>query len=56
MQRFQPFSIREILHKDVIANSMNNYFCSIGKDLANEIPDTPNFLVPLYGFLPVKEH
>ena len=36
---------REILQKDAIANSMNKYFCSIGNDLANEIPYTPNPLL-----------
>ena len=28
-----------------IANSMNDYFCSIGNDLASEIPDKPNALL-----------
>ena len=36
---------REILQKDAIANSMDRYFCSIGNDLANEIPNTPNPLL-----------
>ena len=27
---------REVLRKDVIANSMNNYICSVGNDLAND--------------------
>ena len=36
---------REILQKDTITNSMNKYFCSIGNDLANEIPYTPNPLL-----------
>ena len=33
---------REILQKDVIANSMKKYFCN---DLANEIPYSPNPLL-----------
>ena len=36
---------KEILQKDAIAYSMNKYCCSIGNDLANEIPYTPNPLL-----------
>ena len=37
----------EIVNKKDISNAMNNYFCSIGNDLANDIDPVPNPL--LYG-------
>ena len=36
---------REILQRDAIANSMNKYLCSIGNDLVNKTPYTPNPLL-----------
>ena len=35
----------EIVNKKDISNTMNNYFCSIGKDLANDIDPVPNPLL-----------
>ena len=32
----------ETVHKKDISNAMNNFFCSVGKDLANKIPPVPN--------------
>ena len=33
---------REIVDKQEISNTMNAYFCSVGKDLASKIEDVPN--------------
>ena len=35
----------EIVNNKDISNTMNNCFCSIGKDLANDIDPVPNPLV-----------
>ena len=35
----------ETVHKKDISNAMNNFFCSVGKDLANKIPPVPNPLL-----------
>ena len=32
----------EIVNKQEISNTMNDYFCSVGKDLASKIEDAPN--------------
>ena len=37
---------KEFVGKNEIAESMNQFFCSVGKDLANEIDDAPN---PLFS-------
>ena len=33
---------REIVNRQEISNTMNEYFCSVGKDLASKIEDAPN--------------
>ena len=33
---------REIVNRQEISNTMNEYFCSVGKDLASKIEDSPN--------------
>ena len=33
---------REIVDMKEISNTMNSYFCSVGKDLASKIADAPN--------------
>ena len=33
---------REIVNRQEISNTMNEYFCSVGKDLARKIEDAPN--------------
>ena len=33
---------KELVGKNEIAESMNQFFCSVGKDLASEIDDAPN--------------
>ena len=35
----------ETTHKKDISNAMNNFFCSVGKDLANKIAPVPNPLL-----------
>ena len=35
----------ETTHKKGISNAMNNFFCSVGKDLANKIAPVPNSLL-----------
>ena len=35
----------EIVNKQEISNTMNDYFCSVGKDLASKIEDAPNPLL-----------
>ena len=35
----------ETVHKKDISNAMNNFFCSVGEDLANKIPPVPNPLL-----------
>ena len=35
----------ESIHKQDISNGMNNFFCSIGKELANKIDPAPNPLL-----------
>ena len=36
---------RDIVNRHDIANTMNAYFCSVGKDLASEIEAVPNPMV-----------
>ena len=33
---------REIVNRQEISNTMNEYFCSVGKDLASKVEDAPN--------------
>ncbi len=34
-------SVSVIVHKKDISNAMNNFFCSVGKDLADKIDPAP---------------
>ena len=51
-ERFKSTNIRnlnvdgdEVSCNDDIASLMNDCFCSVGKDLAKDIPDIPNPLI-----------
>ena len=43
----------EVVNKQEISNSMNAYFCSVGKDLKSKIEDSPNpMLTGEYNYNP----